>query len=192
MKKIPCLFKRDFTDQKNPRILNEVTPGCEWVLEGEGTASQKFDGTAIAVIDGKLYKRYDVKRGKTVPADSIPCQEPDSITGHWPHWVPVDFSNPADKFIARGFNRASGEDENANVPDGTYELVGPKVNGNPEKLEEHMLMPHGCVELNPPRTFEGLKGYLSGLNMEGIVFKHPDGRMCKIRRNDFGFAWPIR
>jgi hypothetical protein len=191
MKKIPCLFERDFSDRKKPILLKTITPGCEWALDGEGTASQKFDGSAAAVIDGKLYKRYDVKKGKAQPTSGIPCQEPDPVTGHWPHWVPVDFNNPADKFFVEGYNRLRGDDEGM-VLDGTYELVGPRVNGNPEKLEDHMLMPHGCIELNPPRTFDGLMGYLNGLNIEGIVFKHPDGRMCKIRRDDFGFVWPIR
>jgi hypothetical protein len=68
MKKIPCLFQRDFTDKRRPTLLRDVTPGCEWVLAGEGVATRKRDGTACAVIGGKLFKRYDVKRGRPVPA----------------------------------------------------------------------------------------------------------------------------
>jgi len=29
--------------------------------------------------------------------------------------------------------------------DGTYELVGPKVQGNPEKFDKHTLIRHGWV-----------------------------------------------
>jgi hypothetical protein len=36
------------------------------------------------------------------------------------------------------------------------------------------------------RSFEALKKYLELNDMEGIVFHHPDGRMAKIRKTDFG------
>ena len=32
----------------------------------------------------------------------------------------------------------------------------------------------------------GSKGHV----VEGIVWHHPDGRMVKIKRKDFGFKWP--
>lgn len=90
MRKMPCLFERDFTDKRRPVLLRAVTLGCEWVLNGEGIASIKRDGTACAVIDGALYARFDAKRGKTPPPGAIPCDpEPDPVTGHWPHWVLV-------------------------------------------------------------------------------------------------------
>jgi hypothetical protein len=34
--------------------------------------------------------------------------------------------------------------------------------------------------------FENLKTYLEVVDIEGIVFHHPDGRMCKLRKSDFG------
>lgn len=43
---------------------------------------------------GKLYKRYDAKRGKPAPDGFEPADEPDAVTGHWPGWVPVDVVNP--------------------------------------------------------------------------------------------------
>ncbi len=59
MKKMPCLFRRTFHGHDSATLLREVTPGCEWVLAGEGIASRKWDGTACMVKDGVLYKRYD-------------------------------------------------------------------------------------------------------------------------------------
>lgn len=92
MKKIPCLFQRDFTDRRNPRLLESVTPGMEWVIADEGEATIKLDGTACAVIGGKLYKRYDAKHGKPAPVDGIPCDEPFStlLDSCWGNqiWVP--------------------------------------------------------------------------------------------------------
>ena len=48
MKKIPCVFKRIF-EGKDKGITEEVTPGCEWVLKGEGVATRKWNGTGCAV-----------------------------------------------------------------------------------------------------------------------------------------------
>ena len=72
--------------------------------------------------------------------------------------------------------------------DGTYELCGPKVQGNPEQLETHTLIKHGCETLLvPDLSFEGIKSFLENHDIEGIVFHHKsDDRMCKIRKSDFG------
>lgn len=45
MKKMPTLFIRVFYDHSIIDTINEVTPGCEWVLAGEGVATEKIDGT---------------------------------------------------------------------------------------------------------------------------------------------------
>lgn len=182
MKKISTLFK------KNPenlgRVINEVNPENIWVFEDEGVrATRKYDGTACAIIDGQLYKRYDVKRGKAVPPFAIPCQDPDEITGHWPHWVLCQHDNPSDKFHFEGFNNL------VEKQDGTYELCGPKVQGNPEKFGVHTLVLHGSDDLDLSMRiydFDSIREFLMKVNIEGIVFHHPDGRMCKIRKSDFG------
>jgi hypothetical protein len=180
MKKMPCLFQRLFDKPHAATLLREVTPGCEWVLAGEGVASRKWDGTACMFRDGILYKRYDAKRGKTPPPGAIACCDPDPVTGHWPHWV---VAGEGDKWHIAAL-RASGP-----LPDGTYELIGPHINGNPEGLDAETFRRHGDVLIDVERTFDGMREYLCNAAIEGIVFAHPDGRMCKIRRNDFGFVW---
>ena len=182
MKKISTLYKKDPNDLS--RVINEINPENEWVINGEGIPTRKFDGTATAIINGELYKRYDVKKGKQVPENAIPCQDPDEITGHWPHWVKCDRNNHADKWHLIAFDALE------NKEDGTYELCGEKLQGNPEHLTGHILIKHG-IEVLPVAdfSFEGLKNYLSNpyLDIEGIVFHHKtDGRMCKIRKCDFG------
>ena len=97
MKKIPTMFERTYENHRVVGISDKVCPGMEWVLAGEGVATVKIDGSCCAVINGELYKRYDAKKGKKPPTGAIPCCDPDPITGHWPHWVKVDESNPADK-----------------------------------------------------------------------------------------------
>lgn len=56
MKKIPTLFEREFENHRLVRTLNKVTPGFEWVLNGEGAATIKYDGSCCAIIDGNIGK----------------------------------------------------------------------------------------------------------------------------------------
>jgi len=189
MKKIPRVFKMD-PDNK-ALVLEEVTPGCEWVLAGEGIATRKYDGTACLVRGGVLYKRYDAKHGKTPPEGWEACQDaPDEITGHWPGWLPVSETAPEDWMHRAVFEGTTGMSL-ATYEDGTYELCGPKMGKNPEKLERYELIRHGQNIHEAARDFQGLCAYLAVKQIEGLVFHHPDGRMAKIRRKDFGFQWPV-
>ena len=54
MRKIISLFQRNYDGDR--LVRNEVVPGAEWVLAGEGIATRKYDGTCCMVRDGKLYK----------------------------------------------------------------------------------------------------------------------------------------
>lgn len=189
MKKIPTLFEREFQNHNVSGIKNIVKPSLEWVLNGEGVATVKVDGSCCAVIDGTFYKRFDAKKGRKIPAGAIPCCEPDPITGHHPHWVKVSDGAPADRWIIRAVCAYS--DENGDVPDGTYEAVGEHFNGNPYKLAYDILVPHGKNVINVERTFEGIKKYLQENEIEGIVFWKDGEPKCKIKRSDFGFKWPV-
>ena len=40
-------------------------------------------------------------------------------------------------------------------------------------------------------TFDGLHRWLCAHPVEGLVFHHPDGRMAKIKRRDYGLSWPV-
>ena len=181
MKKIISLFQRNYDGDR--LIRDEVVPGAEWVLAGEGVATRKFDGIAAMVRDGKVFKRYDAKNGKTPPAGFEPTQEPDAVTGHWPGWVPVS-DGPQDKWLREAY-RASclPEDE---LADGTYEACGPHFQGNAERLDKDQLIPHGCLIVNAPRHFGSLREWLAVNPIEGIVWHHRDGRMVKIKAKDFG------
>lgn len=179
MQKIISLFQRNYDGDR--LVRDEVVPGAEWVLAGEGTATRKYDGTCCMVRDGKLYKRYDAKNSKKPPLQFVPAQDPDPVTGHWPGWLPV--SAPEDRWHIEAWLR----DAKSPPPqDGTYELVGPKVQGNPEKFERHELIRHGATVVQAPRNFQELREWFKGRDIEGIVWHHPDGRMVKIKKKDFG------
>lgn len=183
MKKIPTLFTRIFEGRKIVGITGDITPGCEDAFYN-GEATIKIDGSCCAVIDGVFYKRYDAKKGKKPPVGAIPCCDPDPITGHWPHWVQVDDSNPSDKWFARAAY---------NTPfaptDGTYEAIGPHFNGNPYGLCDDILEPHGVKKVEVERTFEAVKQYLENNYVEGLVFWLNGEPVCKIKRSDFGLPW---
>lgn len=179
MRKIISLFQRNY--EGNRLVRNEVVPGAEWVQDGEGIPTKKTDGTCCLIRDGKLYKRYEVKQGKKAPDNFEAAGPVDEVTGKQQGWVPVG-SGPEDEWHREAFL-------NSDSPDGTYELLGPKVQGNPEGFSSHILQHHGSDALaeDTPRTFDKLRDYFQVADIEGIVWHHPDGRMVKIKKKDFGF-----
>lgn len=184
MKKIPTIFERDW-DGDRSRVLDIPNPECTWVFDGEGVPTVKLDGTCCLIKDGTLFKRREVKIGNPVPDCFIPVST-DPATDKTVGWVPVGIG-PDDQW-----HREAWSDKD-HWADGTYELIGPKIQGNPEGSCYHLLIKHGggpavsfsCVF---PRTFESIRDYLKGKDCEGLVFHHPDGRMGKIKKRDFGMS----
>lgn len=205
MKKIPTLFEREFENHRLVRTLDKVTPGFEWVLDGEGIATVKYDGSCCAIVDGKFYVRYDAKAGRKPPEGAIPCCDPDPVTGHWPHWVEVDILNPPSdyKWFVMAY-RSTFALGNLAQPTATYEAIGLHFNSNPYHLDYDRLIMHGQTILNEEifpdmlgngdgkRTFEGIRRYLKENEVEGLVFWKDGEPQCKIKRRDFGFEWPIK
>jgi len=222
VKKIKSLFCRNYDGDH--LVRPEVVEGSEWVLAGEGVPTRKWDGTSCMVRDGALFKRYDRKlhRGgfqkkqagetltegdfKSAPADWEACEAaPNLHTGHWPGWIPVS-DKPEDCWhrealaYHKGYAVAMEQVTNSRcfalLRDGTYELIGPKVQNNAELWGFHERVPHGCDALPPFRLddaialFSSIRRFLSDTPMEGIVWHHPDGRMVKIKSKDFGIKWP--
>jgi Family of unknown function (DUF5565) len=212
MRKIPTLFKRDENDRKH--VTAEVNPECQWVLDGEGVATRKFDGTSCLVRGGEFFKRYEARYPQNsawppietvqayqerLPAGFLPADPIDPKTLKQPGWVPVG-DGREDKYHREAWRswQLTAEVEPAVVfppPDGTYELIGPKVQGDPEGYSAHVLISHGketAFEADvpePPRDYDRLRSWMlyvaSAYGFEGIVWHHPDGRMAKLKRRDF-------
>ena len=179
MNKIPTVFLRDPADRK--RTLPEVHPACRWVLDGEGTPTRKYDGTCVMLDDtGVWWARREVRPGRTRPPGYRPVMT-DEVTGKTVGWEPIEQSAYA-KYHAEALAAAT-----ASLPPGTYELIGPKVNGNPESAAGHELVRHDDAEvLDVPRDFAGLREWLlAHPQYEGIVWHHPDGRRAKLKYRDF-------
>lgn len=179
MRKIPTVFVRD-PATKLRYVLDEVQPECKWVLEGEGVATRKYDGTCV-MLDGHgvWWARREVKAGKEAPPGFVPV-EYDDVTGKTVGWEPADQS---------GFARWLADAVTGTEATGTYELCGPKINGNPEHYPEHRLMRHDAAEIiDLPATldFRTCECAIRDLGeWEGVVWHHPDGRMAKLKRRDF-------
>jgi hypothetical protein len=185
MKKIPTALVRNPDDRAH--VLDEVTPGCEWVLAGEGVATRKYDGTCTKLdADGNWWARREVKEGKTAPDNFVP-DNTDPVTGKTQGWEPIEQS-PFSKFHAEALQILIVPSE---TPAGTYELCGPKINGNPEGCDQHVLMSHDRAEFavvydmpDPINAIKWSVRYAASRGWEGIVWHHPDGRMAKLKVRD--------
>jgi hypothetical protein len=183
MKKVPTLFVRD--PEMRERVTRDVVPGLEWILTGGARATEKLDGTSCLIRDGKLHKRYMVKWERKAPAGFEPTGDPDPVTKKQPGWVPVG-DGPEDQWHREAFALDA-------FPDGTYELVGPKVQGDPYRRAGHQLLPHGRGLLPLEGfDFDTLAAFLEDHELEGIVWWNEKEPVAKIKRRDFGLPWPVR
>lgn len=187
MQKIPTLFVRDPDDMS--RVTDEVREDCGWVLLGEGVATRKYDGWCCKVDpDGSFWKRAEVKRGR-LPQPEFVEVERDEVTGKRVGWVPVG-EGPEDRWFREAYER-SRHGIQPPLPQprplpGTYELCGPKVQGNPEGFSAHLLISHAGAQELPdcPVDVDGIKKFVASLPHEGVVWHHPDGRMAKLKARD--------
>lgn len=195
MRKIPTLYKRDPDDMR--RVLREFTPGCEWVANGEGRPTRKYDGTCVMFDGENWWARREVKPGKEPPPGWVQVDH-DEVTGKRVGWEPAEqsaFAKWLDDALSQGMTGYLSVPQSTDMPPppGTYELIGPKINGNPEGLQDgrHVLVMHGYEAAVDrawlPRRldFDSLRAWMMATEWEGIVWHHPDGRMAKLKRRDF-------
>lgn len=186
MRKIPTVYRRS---EDRRHVIDAVTPGCEWVFNGEGLATRKFDGTCIWIRSTShsvdVWARREIKPGGSIPMYFI-CEERDYETGKMVGWEPAEDTSFA-KYITEGIaNWVADNPHSIAPPPKTYELCGPKINGNPEGFDKHVIIPHGeeLIEFWPS-SFDGMRAWLMKQSIEGIVWWHPDTRRAKIKRKDF-------
>lgn len=184
MKKIPTIFERDWEGDRS-RVVDKPNPAAAWVFAGEGVATRKIDGTSCMIRGGQFFKRREVKKGQTPPPE-FELADYDEETGKTVGWMPVTYA-AEDKWHQEALVNSGA------MQDGTYEAVGPHFQGNPEKHERDTLVSHDALAIDDgavPRAFDGLREWLVGKDIEGIVWHHPDGRMAKIKLRDFGLKRP--
>lgn len=193
-KKMTALFEIDRVNHIGTEVINEKSA---WVFTDPTHATVKRDGTGVVITaDGEAFVRRSVKKGKKIPEGFL-LAEFDAFTETMFGVEPVEKSG-----FRKMFNEAV---ENLTEPltEGTFELVGPKINGNPEGFDKHVLIRHGSedfVEIPDLRTinrddaFAILKEIFTDLKergIEGVVWWGLDDRRVKLRVHDF-FGDPNR
>ena len=119
MPKLQSPFKREMINGKYV-VTNKIEEGYEWVFEDDSVvAVEKLDGTNVSII---------IENGK--------------ITRIFNRTGEVPFFGSAKRFIVEAIMNAY-EKGWCNLTDGQYfgEVIGPKVQGNPYKLDYYIWMP---------------------------------------------------
>lgn len=187
MPKLKSIFVRKMINNEYV-VTSEIDEECRWVFEDDDSiATEKLDGTCVSII---------IEKGK--------------ITRIFNRTEEIPFFNKGKKHITEGVLNSYGRGY-CDFTDGQYfgELIGPKVNGNPYKLKEHLWIPFEtyCREYlkykswgKYPKTYEAIstwfKDDIFSLFIrrregnveppEGIVFYRPStGEMAKLRRDMF-------
>lgn len=193
MKKIPVLFEKYFEDG-NYYLLKTINKDVlDLFYDNSTRVTRKYNGTAMFYDkDGNWLYRKTLKRGQTKPEGFVLLTF-DENTDKSFGWMPID-----NNF---GYKRAFEEALLGFVPEKgkSYELVGPKINNNPEKLNSHKLILHG---LNLEEDFPSLeemrkhiddfadfiRPYFKNLeekHIEGVVFWKDEKPYAKLRTKDF-------
>ena len=131
MKKIISLFQRNYDG--DCLVRDEVMPGAEWVIAGEGVSYPQIRWHLLPVVENrKLWKRYEARQGRQSPATNfVPATDIDPVTGKQQGWLP---RGKIGRKTNTSWPEAWTRPEARSLEDGTYELIGPKVQGNPEKV----------------------------------------------------------
>lgn len=159
--KTPTLYLRD----ERGKLTSEINPECQWVFDGEGVPTYKWDGTnvRVEVYEGRV--RTILGRDKKSQLPACAQELVGQLAGrHGSGWYHA-------------------------------ELVGPKVNGNRHRATEAHLEFFDVTPalLRPYETpIETVAAHCPTSRSEGVVWHHPDGRRAKLRAQDLKRAgmWP--
>lgn len=152
------LFKRVIVGNRVEKVLDEVEPGNEWVLEGKGDAYEMHDGKEFIVESGTIIDPEDMEE------------------------VNLEESPLKDAFEEALYGNGVGDYE-----DGTYILCGPLINENSCNHPVHYFTNKINTKIDINRTYNEIKSYLKDCNCLGILFISDTGEECCITKKDFNY-----
>jgi len=187
--KIKCPFVRHTNESGDWVMKDEIEPGFEWIYDKGVCAVDKLHGTNICInISDKHLESIDNRSTRVMHNGVIPLR------------------GNSTKFVI-GVMHSS---ERWPLDDGRHygELIGPDINGNIHQTSQYLFVPfnylrskchwHSWVQNKYPKDFNSISDWFKDLTSllskrlfdkdvlaEGLVFYHPDGRMCKVRRDMF-------
>jgi RNA ligase-like protein len=195
MQKLESPFVRELNEHNEYLVINKINPGFEWVFEDDLTmAIEKLHGTNVSVVckGGMIWEIYNRTER-------------------------ILFFNKGKMHIVKGIMNSFERGYIDRLGDGQHfgELIGPKINGNPYKLTEHLWIPYESYCRDHlrykswgkyPKDFETISNWFKELMplfslmrsskemsqkeryaqfVEGVVFTHPSGKMAKLRKDMF-------
>lgn len=187
MRKVPTIYKR-----VDGYVIDELVPGVDWVFGNESIPRYKWDGTAMYFDGNSWFARRAVTSASFRPINFIPV-ETDSNTNKTFGWIPIQES-PFNKFFLEAVEQEPFESDlygrKISYEPGSYELIGPKINGNPENMQGHRLVSHKrspiLDNLNQINySFTAFKRILPHLPCEGVIWYGPEGKLAKLKGKDF-------
>lgn len=168
----------------------EIDEDYKWVFEDGVKAVDKLDGTnvCIRIEKGKIDRVFNRTTEKFIFSTTQTFWEGMAMEG-----------------IAKAIQRNW-----LKLEDGDYygELIGERINTNRHKIQGHLFVPfyylqekchwHSWEQNKYPKDFNSIKEWfkdlpslfnkrlkLPDIQAEGLVFYHPDRRMCKLRKSMF-------
>lgn len=161
-------------------VTEEIAEGFSWVFTDPTVkAVEKLNGTNVSI---------NIQNGV--------------IMGIWNRTTKIPFFNRGKEFIIDAIREAYSRKYTEFLADGQHfgECLGPKIQGNPYKLDKPLWVPFSRLQEKYfykswgryPKTFEAISEWLKDLMplygrhtksdyAEGVVFTHQDGRMAKLR-----------
>lgn len=173
----------------------EIDPDYQWVFEDNGVkAVDKLHGTNLCLLfeNGELIAVDN--RDKRIMEAPLTIRRRDKMS--------AKMIEGCVSALDRGWFQ---KDTHGRI---YGELIGPDINGNLHKVEKNYFVPFEYLENKChwkswisnkyPKTFDSISEWFKELPSlfsqrllnidtlaEGIVFYHPDGRKCKLRRDMF-------
>ena len=187
MRKIPTIYKR-----VENYVIDELVPGVEWVFGENVIPRYKWDGIAIYFDGNSWFARRSVKANTFFPIDFVPV-ETDHITSKVFGWLPIQQFSLYKSFLEAIEHEPFENDlynRKYSYTPGTYELIGPKINCNPENMSLHRLVSHThspiLDNLNQIEySFVNFKKVLQHIPCKGVVWYGPNGELAKLKGKDF-------